>query len=704
MCGIFGVVAQENAGFNARSLEQALRSLFLLSESRGKEAAGVAIVNASTVNVLKRPIPASELIKTADYNFTILSPIKSFFKSNGAKQNSSIALIGHSRLVTNGSEDDHNNNQPVIAGGMVAVHNGIVVNDSELWSKFPSLKRHYEVDTEIVLALLREFYSQGVSLEQAVQMTFEQIQGAASVAVFFEDLNALMLATNNGSLYYCMNKSENAFVFASERKILSDALATKALQQVFPQGEPVQLESGQGMILDLSTLALSEFSLAAKSALVSSARLAVNGAVQSTSTYSQTARQIVDTPPTVSVSGGIGSNRPQRFSSNSGAGHFPPSIITEFEKHIVACETAISRLRRCTHCTLPETFPFILFDANGVCNFCKYHNRIELKGAAALRKLAEGFRRPGKLPDCIVSLSGGRDSTYGLHYVKTKLGLNPITYTYDWGMVTDLARRNISRICGKLGVEHILISADIRRKRENIRKNVSAWLAKPDLGLIPLFMAGDKQYFYHGERLRKEMGVELTVLSENLLEKTNFKSGFSGIKPMLGKEETYSLPKKDKLALAMYYARGFLLNPRYINSSLLDSFLAYCSYYVIEHNFLSLYRYIQWDEDVISRTLREEYDWELASDTTSTWRIGDGTASFYNYIYYAVCGFTENDTFRSNQIREGLITRDEALITSARDNRPRWESIKWYCDTVGIDAVAAVRRINQIRKLYSPDL
>ena len=318
--------------------------------------------------------------------------------------------------------------------------------------------------------------------------------------------------------------------------------------------------------------------------------------------------------------------------------------------------------------------------------------------------MAGGFRRPGKLPDCIVSLSGGRDSTYGLHYVKTELGLNPITYTYDWGMVTDLARRNISRICGKLGVEHILISADIRRKRENIRKNVSAWLAKPDLGLIPLFMAGDKQYFYHGERLRKEMGVELTVLSENLLEKTNFKSGFCGIKPMLGKEETYSLPKKDKLALAMYYAKGFLMNPRYINSSLLDSFLAYCSYYVIEHNFLSLYRYIQWDEDVISKTLREEYDWELASDTTSTWRIGDGTASFYNYIYYAVCGFTENDTFRSNQIREGLITRDEALITSARDNRPRWESIKWYCDTVGIDAVAAVRRINQIRKLYSPDL
>ena len=78
----------------------------------------------------------------------------------------------------------------------------------------------------------------------------------------------------------------------------------------------------------------------------------------------------------------------------------------------------------------------------------------------------------------LVGVSGGRDSIYGLHYIKTVLGLNPVAYTYDWGMVTDLARRNVSRICGKLGIEHILVSADIPQKREYIRKNVDAWLAR----------------------------------------------------------------------------------------------------------------------------------------------------------------------------------------------------------------------------------
>ena len=67
--------------------------------------------------------------------------------------------------------------------------------------------------------------------------------------------------------------------------------------------------------------------------------------------------------------------------------------------------------------------------------------------------------------------------------------------TYDLGMVTDLARRNIARICGTLGVENIIVAADIHWKRENIKKNIIALLKSPELGMIPLFMAGDKYFF-----------------------------------------------------------------------------------------------------------------------------------------------------------------------------------------------------------------
>ena len=63
-------------------------------------------------------------------------------------------------------------------------------------------------------------------------------------------------------------------------------------------------------------------------------------------------------------------------------------------------------------------------------------------------------------------------------------------------------------------------------------------------------------------------------------------------------------------------------------------------------------------------------------------------------------GFSENDTFRSNQIREGVITREEALKFVEEENKPRYESIKWYCDTIGIDFAETVEIINSIPKLY----
>ena len=111
------------------------------------------------------------------------------------------------------------------------------------------------------------------------------------------------------------------------------------------------------------------------------------------------------------------------------------------------------------------------------------------------------------------------------------MGMNPITYTYDWGMVTDLARRNIARMCGRLGVENIIVSADIRKKRNNIKKNVIAWLKNPNLGIIPLFMAGDKQFFYYVNKIKKQTGIDLNIWMPNALEETSFKYGFCGIQP-----------------------------------------------------------------------------------------------------------------------------------------------------------------------------
>ena len=72
----------------------------------------------------------------------------------------------------------------------------------------------------------------------------------------------------------------------------------------------------------------------------------------------------------------------------------------------------------------------------------------------------------------------------------------------------------------------------------------------------------------------------------------------------------------------------------------------------------------------------------------------------YNYIYYTIAGFTEHDTFRSNQIREGDITRDEAMALLEDENRPRYPNIKWYLDAIGLDFKDVISTINDARRLY----
>ena len=646
MCGIFGFIALESWRNSPQDFEKSVKNLFLLSETRGKEAAGLAVINSDTIKIHKTPLSASKMLLSDGYKAFMAKALL------GWKRNTSMAAIGHARLVTNGLQFLDNNNQPVAKSGAVVVHNGIIVNDAALWSKYSELNRDYEVDTEIVAELLQYFRGKGFSVPQAVGSCFQNIQGEASIAAAFDDENLITLATNTGSLYWAIAKDNSAAFFVSEgymaQKLTKSPTCIKGFEGITFQ----RLNPGYGLIIDLGNLNISTYSL----------------------------------------------NLDQQQSTKES------EKVTRRQLSLPGQDEAKWRqnIRRCSKCILPETMPFIEFDDNNVCNFCKSYQPQKLKGKESLENELAAIRSNDGSPDCLVAFSGGRDSSMGVHLLVKEYGMNPIAYTYDWGMVTDIARRNQARICGQLGIEHLWVSADIKGKRRNIRKNVSAWLQNPSLGMVPLFMAGDKQFFWYANQYLKTTGIKKIIFCMNGLERTDFKTGFAGVPAKKGDGKHYHIDLKSKLQLAHYYGAQFLLNPRYLNASLFDTLFAYVSYYFINQDHLYLFDYIKWDEQEVNRTLIDEYGWETANDTPTTWRIGDGTAAFYNYIYYTVAGFTENDTLRSNQIREGVLTRDEAIRLVEQENQPRWPSIQEYLRTIGIDIGDAIRSINTIPKLYDP--
>ena len=78
-------------------------------------------------------------------------------------------------------------------------------------------------------------------------------------------------------------------------------------------------------------------------------------------------------------------------------------------------------------------------------------------------------------------------------------------------------------------------------------------------------------------------------------------------------------------------------NPAYFNTSIFDTLIGEYSRSIKKHNdYYYIFNYIRWDENELNKILLDQYEWEKSVDSNSTWRIGDGAAPFYNYIYYTM--------------------------------------------------------------------
>jgi asparagine synthetase B (glutamine-hydrolysing) len=659
MCGIFGITVNNKSGYNSGGIKLLIDELFVLSQVRGMESSGLVVKNhhLKSIGVLRKSVPGAKFINSKEYKNFLSKYTRDEVLVDG------ISVLGHTRIATNGMLTL--DNQPIVKDNCYGIHNGIVCNIDNLWDVHKDLNRNQIIDTELLVGLIKKGLdeNQGQNSCSVLRNVYEEIEGTASLGLIFNNYRALMIGTNCGSLFYYSDN--NIFAFSSEEFILKSALAKIFIGYPDKIKEVRQLIPTSYAVIDESSLG---FNLCTNENFIDPSLpktdIDYSGKDESTD---------IPEPPFINA-------QPREYIES----------LLKYNKD------KIGKMKRCTNCILPESHPFISFDDQGVCNYCRdYEQRKKRKpkGREALDKQLEEIRKIEGY-NCIVMLSGGRDSCYALHVVKKELGLNPIAYSYDWGMLTDLGRRNQARMCAKLGVEHIIVSADIKKKREYIRLNVEAFLHKPHLGTIGLFMAGDKAYHHFAHELQERTGLPL-INGGCPLEWTYFKEGFSGKKPSFMKRTWF-----DRFKILSFFMGQSLKNPKYLNASIFDNLLAFKYYYVETLKVINLFHFLPWNEDVVNNTLIEDYNWEVAKDSPTTWRIGDGTAAFYNYIYATVAGFTENDSFRSNQVLEGIITREDALKRAEAENQPRYESLKWYCDTIGVDLEKAIKTINNIPKLY----
>lgn len=110
----------------------------------------------------------------------------------------------------------------------------------------------------------------------------------------------------------------------------------------------------------------------------------------------------------------------------------------------------------CQKCILPEDYPGIHFNEEGVCNFClNYKTQNTRLGGETLIELINATPRNGKF-DCVVPLNGGLDSTCILYYAVKHLKLKAIAINYDSGFQTEIVRSNVHKVCNTLNVPLVI--------------------------------------------------------------------------------------------------------------------------------------------------------------------------------------------------------------------------------------------------------
>lgn len=162
-------------------------------------------------------------------------------------------------------------------------------------------------------------------------------------------------------------------------------------------------------------------------------------------------------------------------------------------------------LRRCTRCLYDENTPSIVFDDQGVCNYCHSHDQMDreyptgVEGEKRLQAIAERIRKAGrgKKYDVIVGVSGGCDSSYMLHLAKNVMGLRPLAVHFDNTYNSTTAVENIQNVLKKLDIDLFTYVVDNEEYDDIYRSFLKAGVpdieAPTDIGLAAvLYMAAEK--------------------------------------------------------------------------------------------------------------------------------------------------------------------------------------------------------------------
>lgn len=333
-----------------------------------------------------------------------------------------------------------------------------------------------------------------------------------------------------------------------------------------------------------------------------------------------------------------------------------------------------SNMKYCLRCCMPESNEGIKFDEMGMCQACQSaEHKIHIDWTVRereLRGILDKYKALNRDYDCIIPISGGKDSTFQLHVLTKVYGMRALAVTFSHTWFSETGKYNLQNCLDKFDVDHIMFSPSRslveRLARQSLFKIGDAcWHCHSGVGAFPLQIAVKYQ-------------IPLLIWGESIAE-------------MSGRA-TYRDPvrKFDRDYFTKVSAKRYPEEMVCDNISLREmSAFRLPSVEDIERLGvvgIHLGDFIFWDDERQMEFVRDVYDWreDKVEGTYKRYKsVECKMAGVHDYTKFLKRGFGRATDHASADVRAGLLTRAEAFELAKQHDSERPDALDWYLKITG---------------------
>lgn len=319
-------------------------------------------------------------------------------------------------------------------------------------------------------------------------------------------------------------------------------------------------------------------------------------------------------------------------------------------------------MRYCTRCVYPEAAVNLVFDDEGVCSACRMAEEVAQlqtekfweERKRRFEELIDRYRRPdGSNYDCIVAVSGGKDSYWQAHLMKRVYGMNPLLVTYHGNNYLPEGQANLDRMRATLGIDHVTFGPGVptlqKLNRLCFRKMGDMnWHAHAGIKITPV-------------RIAVQLNIPLVVWGEITWS----------VSGMFSPQDFVEYNKRTVLEHDMrgYDWKSMVeetegLTPRDL------TWLRYPSDEDLERvgvRGIYIGNFFRWDPNRHAKLVRDEYGFEFARQPFErTYRTMSNLDDMHengvhDYMKFVKFGYGRASDHASKDIRDGYITRERGV-------------------------------------------